>query len=269
MPSRTGGTVTVEIGLLLPPMPDDSKSPKVFVSYSRHSRHDETLVRPLAHLMGLGSDGIVFLDIEQLKPGDLWEEKLQLAIRQSSVFVLCWCCASKQSPAVQNEILIAVEDYRKKIVPVLFCSVSLPDDFARYNWIDLRGKIRHECQQPHLLSFEGYHSEVKLPVQSRSVLRYLHPILNWWPAILIVALIFLLRHFQAFWKDTASTGVAIALIFAIIAIYYSLRSDEAIRYSAGPRRLLSMEQSESESDFLERRVRGYFHLLKTGRIRVE
>lgn len=115
----------------------------MFVSYSRH---DERLVKPLAGLIGLASEEAVFLDVEQLKPGDRWETKLINAIRQSSVFVLCWCCRSEKSEFVRKEIALALQSRQKKVVPVLFCSAPLPRDISEWQWIDLKGRVCHECE---------------------------------------------------------------------------------------------------------------------------
>lgn len=127
------------------------KRVKVFVSYSRH---DEELVKPLAALLGLNAEDAVFLDVEQLKPGMLWEETIVKAIEQCSVFVICWCCESKKSTFVAKELKLALADRKKKIVPVLFCSAKLPRQVAKRQWIDLRGRIAHTCSasDPHLLT---------------------------------------------------------------------------------------------------------------------
>jgi DNA-directed RNA polymerase subunit RPC12/RpoP len=103
------------------------------------------VVKPLAALLGVASEDTVFLDVEQLKPGDLWEEKLTDAVSNSSVFVLCWCCESKKSQFVAKEISIALADKNRKLVPVLFCSTTLPPNLSDRQWIDLRGRIVHSC----------------------------------------------------------------------------------------------------------------------------
>ena len=123
-----------------------SKKVRVFVSYSRH---DESLVKPLAALIGLDDEERVFLDIEQLRPGDLWERKLLDAVRESSIFVLCWCCSSATSIFVRKEIITALLDEHKRVVPVLFCSERLPDSLSAWQWIDLRGRVVHKCVEAH------------------------------------------------------------------------------------------------------------------------
>jgi len=122
------------------------KKCKVFVSYSRH---DEALVKPLAGLLGVASDDAVFLDVNSLKPGDDWEAEILGAVRDSSVFVVCWCCESEASPFVAKEISVALSKGRKRLVPVLFCSTPLPEQLKKQQWIDLRGRILHSCVSSH------------------------------------------------------------------------------------------------------------------------
>jgi hypothetical protein len=115
---------------------------KVFVSYSRH---DESLVRPLAGLLGVAADDAVFLDVASVKPGDKWQDGIERALKESSVFILCWCCEAARSKFIGHEIAVAMEGNGKRLVPVLFCDTPLPATLASYQWIDLRGHITHTC----------------------------------------------------------------------------------------------------------------------------
>lgn len=119
---------------------------KVFVSYSRH---DEALVKPLAALLGVAAEDSVFLDVERLKPGDEWEKEIVSAIQECSVFVLCWCCGSRQSDFVSKEIEIALRDRKRRLVPVLFCRSALPASLSSRFWIDLCGRVVHACVESH------------------------------------------------------------------------------------------------------------------------
>jgi hypothetical protein len=115
---------------------------KVFVSYSRH---DEALVKPLAGLLGVASNDMVFFDVSSLRPGDNWEAEIHQAVREARVFVLCWCCEARESTFIANEIRWALSDESKKLVPVLFCGAPLPKPFSEIQWIDLRGQLFHSC----------------------------------------------------------------------------------------------------------------------------
>src|SRR5262245_51886167 len=93
----------------------------------------------------------VFLDVQELKAGDLWESEIVSAIRRASVFVLCWCCRSIESEFILKEISVALEprpdEEEKRIVPVRFCRQRLPIDLEHRQWIDLRGQIQHDCSR--------------------------------------------------------------------------------------------------------------------------
>jgi hypothetical protein len=106
---------------------------KVFISYSRH---DEELVKPLAGLLGAAANDAVFLDITSIKPGEVWKAEIETALREAPVFVLCWCCESRESAFIAYEIKIAMESGEKRLVPVLFCDEPLPPLMANRQWID-------------------------------------------------------------------------------------------------------------------------------------
>jgi hypothetical protein len=126
------------------------KKCKVFVSYSRH---DEALVKPLAGLLGAAVEDSIFLDVDSLKAGDHWSAEIEKAVRDSSVFFVCWCCESKKSTFVADEIRKALETGGKRLVPVLFCGTPLPTSLASRQWVDLRGRVVHSCD--HILPAES------------------------------------------------------------------------------------------------------------------
>ena len=115
---------------------------RVFVSYSRH---DESLVKPLAGLLGAAADDAVFLDVTSIKPGEMWKTEIEKAVREASVFILCWCCESEKSSFIAYEIQAALSAGEKRLVPVLFCSTPLPATLADRQWIDLRERVVHLC----------------------------------------------------------------------------------------------------------------------------
>ncbi len=115
-----------------------------------YSRHDESLVRPLAGLLGVAADDAVFLDVTSIKPGDVWDNKIMDAVKEASVFVVCWCCEGDKSTFIAKEISAALAEGGKRLVPVLFCPTPLPPSLADRQWIDLRGQVVHNCPLPHV-----------------------------------------------------------------------------------------------------------------------
>jgi hypothetical protein len=131
------------------------KKCKVFISYSRH---DEALVKPLAAFLGPAADDAVFLDITSIKAGAVWAAEIEDAIRDARVFYLCWCCEAEKSRFVAHEIETALVSGEKRMVPVLFCSARLPSILTDRQWIDLRGRVVHACnnhrgENPEPVSF--------------------------------------------------------------------------------------------------------------------
>jgi hypothetical protein len=112
-----------------------------FISYSR--RHSD-LLEPISAL--LAARGRLFVDSEEIDPGDRWREKLEEALRDSKEVVVLWCCHAASRPWVARELELAKE-LDKKITPVLLCPAQLPPIAAEYQWIDFRNQVRHECTE--------------------------------------------------------------------------------------------------------------------------
>lgn len=113
----------------------------MFISYSRH---DEGLAKGLAGVLAAANNP-VFLDVYSIEPGDLWETKIEKAIQDSEVFVVCWCCRGEKSEFIAKEISAALAYPEKRLVAVLLCSAALPPPLAERQWIDLRKELAHLC----------------------------------------------------------------------------------------------------------------------------
>lgn len=103
-------------------------------------------MKPLAALLGAAARDAVFLDVNSIKPGDLWKQEIDSALQDAAVFILCWCCESQASDFVGYEIRMAIENRAKRVVPVRLCSSPLPNLLSDRQWIDLRGRIVHDCR---------------------------------------------------------------------------------------------------------------------------
>lgn len=103
-------------------------------------------MKPLAALLGAAARDAVFLDVNSIKPGDFWKQEIDSALQDAAVFILCWCCESQASDFVGYEIRMAIENRAKRVVPVRLCSSPLPNLLSDRQWIDLRGRIVHDCR---------------------------------------------------------------------------------------------------------------------------
>ena len=95
----------------------------LFVSYSRE---DSARVRPLVEL--LQSRGYkVFFDLESIKIGDTWKQRLEVALRQSRMLVLCWSADAKASEYVLIEYSTAAALHRRWLTTTSGGLLKQPD----------------------------------------------------------------------------------------------------------------------------------------------
>jgi hypothetical protein len=92
---------------------------KLFVS---HSWQDKTIAHRIAESMGNGAD--VWLDVNQLKPGDTIQLRIDEALATRDVMVLVWSAAAVQSKGVAAEIDTAVR-LKLRLLPVLIDNTSV------------------------------------------------------------------------------------------------------------------------------------------------
>jgi hypothetical protein len=86
---------------------------KLFVS---HSWQDKTISHRIAESMGSGAD--IWLDVNQLKPGDTIQQRIDEALATRDVVILVWSAAAVQSKGVAAEIDTAVK-LKLRLLPVL------------------------------------------------------------------------------------------------------------------------------------------------------
>jgi WD40 repeat protein len=117
-----------------------AKSPLLFLS---HSGEDGHAAQDLAvQLRAAGLD--VWLDIERLQPGDLWQQKIGEGLRDAAA-VLIYIGRSGVARWVDFEVQLALDRRAKnaafRVVPVLGPESdpdALPDFLKLFQWIDLR-----------------------------------------------------------------------------------------------------------------------------------
>jgi hypothetical protein len=95
---------------------------KIFVSYSRKDSDFAEQVHD--YLKDSGHD--IFIDINDIKPGDLWNSTIEENILNCDIFVIIVTYAALSSPEVEKEVLNA-KAQKKKIIPVIHQSVKYAD----------------------------------------------------------------------------------------------------------------------------------------------
>lgn len=108
-------------------------SPKrVFISYPRSA---EEIARTLAAL--IRERGYrVWLDEEQIKPGEKWETRIKDAIVDADVFVALLKIDYSQSGNVMFELGYAAGQEKLRIVPVLLDEMSAPSQLERFRFVE-------------------------------------------------------------------------------------------------------------------------------------
>lgn len=95
---------------------------RIFPSYSHR---DSRMVKQLERAYrALGSD--VLRDIETLKSGERWAERLQAHIREADVFQLFWSRAAAKSPEVEKEWTYALKLDRERFIRPLYWQEPMP-----------------------------------------------------------------------------------------------------------------------------------------------
>ncbi len=126
----------------------------VFISYVRE---DAAAVNRLRRALE-GAGIKVWLDIEDVGPGDLWRIKVKQATKEAVAFLACFSQASHDRPRTEQrvELVQAIEEQRRRgpgrtwLIPIRLADLPLPDDYDLGNgrsledlaWIDLFGKNR-------------------------------------------------------------------------------------------------------------------------------
>ena len=107
-------------------------SRRVFLSYA----HKDSTV---AHLLAskLQDAGLkVWLDADQISPGDEISKKIEQAIKESDTFVMLLSDAIKENHNLNFELGLAT-GLAKKIIPVLVSETQVPEYLRQWRYIDL------------------------------------------------------------------------------------------------------------------------------------
>jgi hypothetical protein len=144
-------------------------TPLVFLS---HAGEEIEAAEELRRL--LGRQGIqVWLDQEQIKPGDLWQARIEETLQQASAF-LVYVGASGVQRWVDFEVRVAldkgIKDRTFRVIPVLGPGANpdlLPPFLKQFHWLDLSDGLREGSELENLVAVlkgkEVEAAEVALP----------------------------------------------------------------------------------------------------------
>ena len=123
-------------------MPD---APIAFFSYSRED--SEFALRLAADLKAAGSD--VWIDQIDIGPGELWDRKVEEALKSCPSVLVILSPASANSNNVLDEVSYAL-DQKKSLIPVLYKDCDIPFRLRRFQHLDFRSdynRMLHELRK--------------------------------------------------------------------------------------------------------------------------
>lgn len=108
-------------------------SPKrVFISYPESEKETAKKLANLIRVNGYK----VWLDEEQILPGEKWTDKIKNAIIDAEVFVTLLKADYSNSDAVMFELVYASTQKKLKVVPVLLDNMKMPPQLNGFRFID-------------------------------------------------------------------------------------------------------------------------------------
>jgi hypothetical protein len=138
----------------------------VFLSYSST---DEAWVRRLAE--DLKRYGVsVWLNKDEIRPGDLFAETLEQGLTQSRAVALVVSPASMASGWVKQEYYRALsltqdKDDPSRLIPVLRDSAELPGFLSDRRWVDFRNPAEYRERVAELVWGIGFSNPASVPAE--------------------------------------------------------------------------------------------------------
>jgi hypothetical protein len=117
----------------------NEKQRRAFISYSRTNKEFATKLAK-----GLRSAGYpIWFDLMDIPTGSRWDDEVEKALRECSVFMIILTPASIASENVKDEIGYAI-DHGKRILPVLLENCEVPLRLRRFQYVDFTTKSFEE-----------------------------------------------------------------------------------------------------------------------------
>jgi TIR domain/Restriction endonuclease len=120
--------------------------PQVFVSYaSTDSAAAKAIVEGLRSL-----DLNVWLDADELRPGNHWAESIRTAISASAYFLLLLSKNSVRSSWLDHGVEAVLKELQSRDVtfmPVLLEDCNIPSSLAVYQWFDMRSGVKENLEK--------------------------------------------------------------------------------------------------------------------------
>lgn len=151
---------------------------KVFWSYAKkddQKPHNLSSLRDAFNIaldQTLGVNSEIIVDINELKWGDAWLEKLELAVKKSNYFLPILSPSYFQSKMCMHELNWAF-DAQRKIIPILYrkCTSGLQSKFVENNDENIR--LNNSSKQISSIQYKDFTQFRNKPRDSEAVLNFL------------------------------------------------------------------------------------------------
>jgi len=148
-------------------MPNEQRPLKVFLSYASQ---DKPLVRELSRRLVAEGWIDTWLDEKKLLPGEDWRLKIEEAVEDSDIVIICLSCNSVTKEGyVQKELRYAREIALEKpdetifLIPLRLDDCIVPRGLRFYQWVDYFGENKDEAYSALIESLKlRYEQRLKL-----------------------------------------------------------------------------------------------------------
>jgi hypothetical protein len=139
------------------------KQRRAFISYSRTNK--EFAIKLTKGLRSAGYP--VWFDLMDIPTGSRWDDEVEKALRECSIFMIILTPASIASNNVKDEIGYAI-DHGKRILPVLLENCDVPLRLRRFQYVDFTSKSFEEGFESARELLGDIVDEASVPLQAKS-----------------------------------------------------------------------------------------------------
>jgi len=141
----------------------NEKQRRAFISYSRINKEFATKL-----VKGLRAGGYpVWFDLLDIPTGSRWDDEVEKALRECSIFMIILTPASIASENVKDEIGYAI-DHGKRILPVLLEECDVPLRLRRFQYVDFTTKSFDEGFESAKGLLSDLIEEVSVPIPAKT-----------------------------------------------------------------------------------------------------
>jgi len=141
----------------------NEKQRRAFISYSRANKEFATKL-----VKGLRAGGYpVWFDLLDIPTGARWDDEVEKALRECSIFMIILTPASIASENVKDEIGYAI-DHGKRILPVLLEDCDVPLRLRRFQYADFTTKSFDEGFESAKGLLSDLIEEVSVPIPAKT-----------------------------------------------------------------------------------------------------